>query len=137
MSQTKLISLDNLTRYDGKIKELIDSASGNTTYTLSAGSGADASKIVLTPSTGNPDKVTVPYATNAGTVNSHSVNSDVPANAVFTDTTDAASLTYSNTTSGLSATKVQGAIDEVKGLIDALGLSVVNGEVVQTVIEEV
>lgn len=55
----------------------------------------------------------------------------------FTDTVDAASLTYSNTTSGLSATKVQGAIDELNSLFDALGLSVVNGEVRQTVIEEV
>lgn len=87
MSQTKLISLDNLTRYDGKIKELIDSASGNTTYTLSVGSGADANKIVLTPSTGTADKITVPYASNAGTVNGHSVAVDVPSDAEFTDTT--------------------------------------------------
>ena len=65
----------------------------DTTYSLSAGTGDDANKIILTPSSGTPDKVTVPYATNAGTVNSHTVASDVPANAVFTD---------NNTTYGLS-----------------------------------
>ena len=55
----------------------------NTTYQLSTGTGGDANKIVLTPSSGTADKITVPYATNAGTVNSHTVNSDVPANASF------------------------------------------------------
>lgn len=109
MSQTKLISLDNLTRYDGKIKELI--GNGDTTYSLSAGTGADANKIVLTPSTGNPDKVTVPYATNAGTVNSHTVATDVPASAVFTDTT------YSDATT--SASGLMSASDKSK--MDGLG----------------
>ena len=60
----------------------------NTTYSLSAGTGDDANKIVLTPSTGTANKVTVPYATNAGTVNSLTVETAVPANAVFTDTND-------------------------------------------------
>ena len=71
-------------------------SSSDTTYSLSAGTGDDANKIILTPSSGTPDKVTVPYATTAGdanTVNSHTVASDVPANAVFTD---------NNTTYGLS-----------------------------------
>ena len=109
MSQTKLISLDNLTRYDEKIKELI--GNGDTTYSLSAGTGEDANKIVLTPSTGNPDKVTVPYATNAGTVNSHTVATDVPANAVFTDTT------YSDATTSDSG--LMSASDKSK--VDGLG----------------
>lgn len=38
----------------------------NTTYTLSVGTGDDASKIVLTPSSGTANKITVPYATSAG-----------------------------------------------------------------------
>ena len=59
----------------------------DTTYTLSAGEGADAQKVVLTPSSGNAQKVTAPYATDAGTVNGKTVESNVPANAVFTDTT--------------------------------------------------
>lgn len=63
-----------------------DAVFTDTTYTLGVGSGANADKIVLTPSSGNADAITVPYATNAGTVNGHTVNSDVPANAVFTDT---------------------------------------------------
>ena len=50
---------------------------------------------------------------------------------------DADDINYDNTTSGLVADNVQSAIDEVNSLIAALGLSVVNGEVVQTVIEEV
>lgn len=50
---------------------------------------------------------------------------------------DASDISYDNATSELTATNVQDAVDEVKALIDALGLSVVNGEVVQTVIEEV
>ena len=37
----------------------------NTTYTLSVGTGDDASKIILTPSSGMANKITVPYATKA------------------------------------------------------------------------
>lgn len=66
----------------------------NTTYGLSVGTGDDANKIVLTPSSGNADKITVPYATNAGTVNGKTVAVNVPADAVFTD---------NNTTYTLSA----------------------------------
>ena len=62
-------------------------ADANTTYSLAAGSGDDANKIVLTPSSGTANKVTVPYATNSGTVNGKTVESNVPADAVFTDTT--------------------------------------------------
>lgn len=50
---------------------------------------------------------------------------------------DADDINYDNTTSGMVANNVQSAIDEVNSLVAALGLSVVNGEVVQTVIEEV
>lgn len=57
----------------------------NTTYSLSAGSGDDANKIILTPSSGTADKVTVPYASNAGTVNGKTVATNVPSGAVFTD----------------------------------------------------
>ena len=39
----------------------------NTTYTLSVGTGDDANKIVLTPSSGTANKITVPYATTSGT----------------------------------------------------------------------
>ena len=53
----------------------------DTTYTL----GADApnNQITLTPSSGTVQNITVPYASNAGTVNGVSV----PMNAQFTDTT--------------------------------------------------
>lgn len=111
MAEHKLIDIDLLERYDGKIKELINSETGNTTYELSAGIGADANKIVLTDSDGNKDKVTVPYASNAGTVNSHTVATDVPANAVFTDTT------YSDATT--SASGLMSASDKSK--MDRLG----------------
>lgn len=60
----------------------------DTTYTLEA--DAPNNQIKLTPSSGAAQSVTVPYATNAGTVNNHTVLVDVPANAVFTDTTYAA-----------------------------------------------
>lgn len=75
-----------------------DATGTDTTYSLSAGTGDDANKIILTPSSGNPDKVTVPYATTAGsadnatTVNNHTVASDVPADAVFTDNNTTYSL---------------------------------------------
>lgn len=108
------LQADNVQDAIDELKDLVDQSGGtDTTYTLSVGTGADANKIVLTPSSGNPDKVTVPYATNAGTVNGKTVAENVPSGAVFTDTTDASSITYSNTTSGLSATKVQDAIDEL------------------------
>lgn len=54
----------------------------DTTYTL----GTDGNTIKLTPSSGSAQSITVPYASNAGTVNSHSVNADVPSGAKFTDT---------------------------------------------------
>lgn len=56
---------------------------------------------------------TATYANNSGTVNGKTVLSNVPADAVFTDTTDSAHISYSNTTSGLDATNVQGAVDEL------------------------
>ena len=90
------------------------SSAGDTTYSLSVGIGEDINKIVLTPSTGNPDKIIVPYATSAGnanTVSNHTVAKDVPADAKFTDTT------YDNattTTAGLMS-----AGDKVK--VDNLG----------------
>lgn len=78
------------------------SSAGDTTYTLSVGTGADADKIVLTPSSGTPDVITVPFATNAGSasnassVSGHTVAKDVPADAVFTDTT------YENATTAVA-----------------------------------
>lgn len=52
-------------------------------------------------------------AVNADTVNSLTVQTAVPSGAVFTDNQDASEVPYSNTTSGLTATNVQTAIDEV------------------------
>ena len=54
----------------------------NTTYALST----SGNNIVLTPSSGSANTITVPYATNAGKVNNLTVQTAVPANAVFTDT---------------------------------------------------
>lgn len=45
-------------------------------------------------------------------------------------------VTYNNAATQLTATTVQDAIDESYTAFSALGISVVNGEVVQTVIEE-
>ncbi|MBR1673554.1 MAG: SGNH/GDSL hydrolase family protein [Eubacterium sp.] len=59
----------------------ISAVDTNTTYTLTV----SGNNIVLTPSSGSANTITVPYATNAGTVNGHSVDKDVPSNAVFTD----------------------------------------------------
>lgn len=59
----------------------------NTTYTLAAGTGDDANKLIFTPSSGSATKLTVPYASNAGTVNGKTVAANVPADAVFTDHT--------------------------------------------------
>lgn len=57
-------------------------------------------------------------------------------NVLFGLPSRANQINYDNTNSGLSATQVQAAIDEVNSIVDALGLSVVNGEVVQEVIED-
>lgn len=59
----------------------------NTTYSLSVGIGEDANKIILTPSNGTANKITVPYATDAGTVSGKTVGVNVPSDAQFTDTT--------------------------------------------------
>lgn len=69
---------------------------------------------------------------NSATVGGFTVGVNVPANAKFTDTvqTKLSQLTndkgfidgaYDNSTSGLTATTIKGAIDELKALIDALG----------------
>ena len=83
----------------------------DTTYTLSAGTGSDAQKVILTPSSGSAQKVTVPYATSAGdaaTVNGKTVAKSVPADAVFTDTTYENATT---TTAGLMSTTDKGKVD--------------------------
>ena len=57
----------------------------NTTYTISV--DANTSEIVLTDSDSFEQRISVPFAGDAQTVNGHTVNKDVPANAIFTDTT--------------------------------------------------
>ena len=84
---------------------------GNTTYTLSAGTGTDANKIILTPSSGTPDKVTVPYATNSGTVNGKTVEANVPSGAVFTDTTYG--LTADTTNNKITLTPSTGSAQSI------------------------
>ena len=84
---------------------------GNTTYNLSAGTGDDANKIILTPSSGTPDKVTVPYATNSGTVNGKTVESNVPSGAVFTDTTY--ELTADTTNNKITLTPSTGSAQSI------------------------
>ena len=86
--------------------------SDNTTYTL----GTSGDTVTLTPSDGDSQSITVPFATNSNTVNNHTVNSDVPSGAIFTDTTNALGISYDPTTSGLSATNAQTAIDELREL---------------------
>lgn len=71
---------------------------------------------------------------NAATVGGFTVGVNVPANAKFTDTlyTKLSQLTndknfidetYDNSVSGLTATTIQTAIDELKSLIDGLASS--------------
>jgi hypothetical protein len=76
----------------------------NTTYTISVDS--NTKQIVLTDNSGNEQRISVPMAGDAATVNGHTVLSDVPANAVFTDTTYSPAT---STTDGLmsSADKVK------------------------------
>lgn len=96
-------------REDGTWQVPSYATGADTTYTLSAGTGTDAKKIILTPSTGTPDKVTVPYATDAGTVNGKTVAVDVPADAKFTDTTYTdATTSASGLMSSADKTKLNG-----------------------------
>ncbi len=86
------IDINGLAVYDEEIKDYIaGQGGGGVTYTLSADTAND--QIVLTPSTGTAQHVTVPYATDAGTVNGKTVGVNVPADAVFTDTNTVAGLT--------------------------------------------
>lgn len=92
-----------------ELKGIIDANPG-TTYILDT----DGNNITLTPSEGSVQSITAPYATTAGdasTVNNHTVATDVPSNAVFTDTT------YENATT--SADGLMSSTD--KGKVDALG----------------
>lgn len=115
------------------------STSSEITYSLSVGTGDDANKIILTPSSGTSDKVTAPYATKAGdadTVKGNTVPVDFEGTtdewnqltteqkksydrAIFTDDydefvyQDADLIAYDNTNSDLSALNVQDAIDEL------------------------
>ena len=86
--------------------KLPSNPNSDTTYSLSAGTGDDANKIILTPSSGTADKVTVPYATNSGTTNGHTVNTDVPSNAVFTDTNNRRAFYGTCATAAATADKV-------------------------------
>ena len=58
---------------------------------------------------------------DAETVDGFQVGSNVPANAVFTDDQDANSVFYDNSSSNLSASTVQAAIDEVNQNVGNLG----------------
>lgn len=82
--------------------------------------------------TGLPSKLPADGG-NASTVGGFSVKINVPANAKFTDTNTVYSNlsefvndknfidgAYDNTVSGLEATTIKGAIDELKSLIDGL-----------------
>ena len=140
------LQADNVQDAIDELKDLVDQGGGggtDTTYTLSVGTGTDVDKIILTPSTGTPDKITVPYATNAGdsqTVKGNIVPVDFEGTTAewnaLTDTQkksydralikndydlpdhmEAYEITYNNTPSGLSSTNVQDAIDEVNGKV--------------------
>lgn len=106
-------SVSGLTAADAQ--EAIDELKGlvdqdqDTTYTL----GTNGNNITLTPSEGTAQSITAPYATSAGnanTVNNHTVAKDVPADAVFTDTT------YENATTavaGLMSTADKSKLDGI------------------------
>ena len=93
------IDINGLGVYDEEIKNYIAShgGGGGVTYTLSA--DTDNDQIVLTPSVGSAQHVTVPYATDAGTVDGKTVGVNVPSDAVFTDTDTIAELTDTTITS--------------------------------------
>lgn len=78
----------------------------NTTYTLST----SGNNVVLTPSSGSANTITVPYATNAGKVNNLTVQTAVPTNAKFTDTT----YTFANGTNCFTVTPSGGTAQTVK-----------------------
>lgn len=80
----------------------------NTTYTISVDS--NTKEIVLADSEGNEQRIPIPHASDATTVNGHTVQSDVPANAVFTDTT------YNNatqSTAGLMSSTDKTKLDNI------------------------
>ena len=58
---------------------------------------------------------------DAETVNGLTVETAVPAGALFTDGQNALAVPYDNVSSGLSGTDVQTAIDELDGIIDGMG----------------
>ena len=124
-----ILDLQGLQTYDEKIKNYVTNS--NTTYTLSAGSGDDSNKIILTPSSGTANKVTVPFATDAGTVNGKTVAVNVPADAKFTDTTYTdATTSASGLMSSTDKTKLNGVANGAEVNQNAFSNIVVGGATV-------
>ena len=81
----------------------------NTTYTFTGGTNS----FTVTPSNGSPQTVNITTSGGSGgdaaTVNGHTVDSDVPANAVFSDTT----YTFTSGTNGFTVTPSNGEAQNI------------------------
>ena len=88
------------------------SITGGNSVTLPTGSSTgDMRQSVYDSNTNN-------LVDNAEKVNNLSVETAVPSGAVFTDDQNAAEVTYDNSTSGLTATDVNAAVNELKDSVD-------------------
>lgn len=116
MSTKRYVDLNGITAYDEEIKDYIAGLGVGITYTLSQDAtdphkliltpsrgtaqevtvpdnnttyslSASGNNLVLTPSSGTADTITVPFATDSSTVNGYTVGTNVPSDAEFTDTT--------------------------------------------------
>lgn len=121
MAQQKLIDLDLLTRYDGKIKELMSTEDAKSIKYVSYDSSTRVVSFFKTEDgTGSAAfTVTLPDTSNfiEKITNGASGNFVVQdANGALVDggdSIDADKIDYDNTTSGLTATDAQAAIDEI------------------------
>ena len=121
MAQQKLIDLDLLTRYDGKIKELMSTEDAKSVKYISYDSSTRVVSFFKTEDgTGTAAfTVTLPDTSNfiekiANGASGNFVVQD--ANGALVDggdSIDADKIDYDNTTSGLTATDAQAAIDEI------------------------
>jgi hypothetical protein len=101
----------------------------DTKYTISIDPN-DRTRITLTDDQGNAQQLVVQYSEDAGTVNHHTVLSDVPADAIFTDSDTTYSISVDSVTKEIVLTDSNG--DEQRIPIPKVGdAATVNGHTIE------
>ena len=119
---SKYLDSSGLSYFWRKIKTYVDNAAGVNDVVYDSTNN----KIIKTISGTTSDIVDLD-SVNAGKVNNHTVNSDVPANAVFTDTTYGVATTSANgLMSSSDKQKLNSAITSITATYDNNGTVTIN-----------